>query len=406
MGTTTHSPPEVTVALQGTLDTFALPDVLRLLAATKKTGRLRITGGRGTGSVWVSVRRGRRPSRPPTPRTPPRRSTRSSSCSASRTAPSPSTPRPPTTNPAPPTDVELAARRRPRRSSTSGARSRPSCRRWTPGSRSDATLPQPEVAVDQARWTTLVAVGGGATVRRIGDELCLAELPDLASREGARRSSGSSRSPTPPPAGALPSTNGHRPAGPRALVAAEARTAGARGPRRPRRRRRPGPPRRRRPPRGAGASPRRSCPSTCPVRVRRRRTTSRPATTSPPRSTTWRPPSRAWPTGRTAQHGRRGRRGAGQAARHPVAPGRQRHPRRRRGDHRRGARRRPRRGRRRGPAAEPGPAPQVPVLGQELTPGSTRAGVRPRPCSDHADLLPPPRRVPRGPPGAVARRAR
>ena len=32
MGRTTHSPPEVAVALQGTLDTFALPDVLRLLA--------------------------------------------------------------------------------------------------------------------------------------------------------------------------------------------------------------------------------------------------------------------------------------------------------------------------------------------------------------------------------------
>src|SRR6187402_274597 len=54
MGRTTHSPSEVNVALQGTLDTFALPDVLRLLAATKKTGRLRITGGRGTGSIWSS----------------------------------------------------------------------------------------------------------------------------------------------------------------------------------------------------------------------------------------------------------------------------------------------------------------------------------------------------------------
>jgi len=41
------------VALQGTLDTFALPDVLRLLASTKKTGRLRVSGTRGTGSVWV-----------------------------------------------------------------------------------------------------------------------------------------------------------------------------------------------------------------------------------------------------------------------------------------------------------------------------------------------------------------
>lgn len=44
---------EVTVALSGTLDTFELPDVLRLLASTAKTGRLRITGDRGTGSVWV-----------------------------------------------------------------------------------------------------------------------------------------------------------------------------------------------------------------------------------------------------------------------------------------------------------------------------------------------------------------
>jgi hypothetical protein len=42
------------VALQGTLDTFALADVLRLLASTKKTGRLRVTGDRGSGSVWVA----------------------------------------------------------------------------------------------------------------------------------------------------------------------------------------------------------------------------------------------------------------------------------------------------------------------------------------------------------------
>lgn len=51
----THfAPPEVIVALQGTLDTFALPDVLRLLAATKKSGQLNISGSRGAGSAWVS----------------------------------------------------------------------------------------------------------------------------------------------------------------------------------------------------------------------------------------------------------------------------------------------------------------------------------------------------------------
>ena len=38
---------EVTVALQGTLDTFALPDVLRLLASTQKVGRLRVIGDGG-----------------------------------------------------------------------------------------------------------------------------------------------------------------------------------------------------------------------------------------------------------------------------------------------------------------------------------------------------------------------
>lgn len=47
--------PEVqALALQGTLDTFSLPDVLRLLATTSKTGRLRIDGDRGLGSVWLS----------------------------------------------------------------------------------------------------------------------------------------------------------------------------------------------------------------------------------------------------------------------------------------------------------------------------------------------------------------
>jgi hypothetical protein len=41
------------VALQGTLDTFSLPDVLRLLATTRKSGCLHIDGDRGRGSVWI-----------------------------------------------------------------------------------------------------------------------------------------------------------------------------------------------------------------------------------------------------------------------------------------------------------------------------------------------------------------
>lgn len=42
------------MSLQGTLDSFKLSDVLRLLASTGKTGRLEITGDRGTGQVWVT----------------------------------------------------------------------------------------------------------------------------------------------------------------------------------------------------------------------------------------------------------------------------------------------------------------------------------------------------------------
>jgi hypothetical protein len=41
------------VALQGTLETFALPDVLRLLASTKKTGCYKLDGNRGAGVLWL-----------------------------------------------------------------------------------------------------------------------------------------------------------------------------------------------------------------------------------------------------------------------------------------------------------------------------------------------------------------
>lgn len=41
------------MSLQGTIDTFEIPDVLRLLSATKKTGHLSIVGNRGHGTVWV-----------------------------------------------------------------------------------------------------------------------------------------------------------------------------------------------------------------------------------------------------------------------------------------------------------------------------------------------------------------
>src|SRR5439155_2335844 len=50
-----HPLPEVAVSLHGTLETFALPDVLTLLTATKKSGELRVVGGRIDGRVWFDA---------------------------------------------------------------------------------------------------------------------------------------------------------------------------------------------------------------------------------------------------------------------------------------------------------------------------------------------------------------
>jgi Domain of unknown function (DUF4388) len=43
------------VSLHGTLETFALPDVLALLAATKKNGELHVVGGTTDGRVWFDA---------------------------------------------------------------------------------------------------------------------------------------------------------------------------------------------------------------------------------------------------------------------------------------------------------------------------------------------------------------
>jgi hypothetical protein len=40
------------LALQGTLDAFPLPDLLRIMATTNKTGHVHLEGERGRGGVW------------------------------------------------------------------------------------------------------------------------------------------------------------------------------------------------------------------------------------------------------------------------------------------------------------------------------------------------------------------
>ncbi len=203
------------MALQGTLDTFALPDVLRLLAATKKTGRLRITGGRGTGSVWVSSGEVDAIDATHAPHATEavdalfellRFEDGAFTFDAEATH----------DEPGPPTDVEILLAQ----AESLLAEWRdieavvPSMDAWVT---LRGTLPLPEVVIDQDRWTTIVAIGAGATVRRIGDELCLAELPisraikELAEVELVDIADA-------PPAGSMPSSNGIAPSGTRPLA--------------------------------------------------------------------------------------------------------------------------------------------------------------------------------------------
>ncbi len=163
------------MALQGTLDTFALPDVLRLLAATKKTGRLRITGGRGTGSVWVTSGEvtGLEATHAPHASEPIdvlfellRFEEGAFTFDAEATHDAPGSP----------TDVEiLLGQSEALLGEWRGIEAVvPSMDAWITLRK---VLPMPELTLDQDRWTTIVSIGAGATVRRIGDDLCLAELP-------------------------------------------------------------------------------------------------------------------------------------------------------------------------------------------------------------------------------------
>lgn len=164
------------MALQGTLDTFALPDVLRLLAATKKTGRLRLTGPRGTGVVSVvdgSIGVIDAPAAPHA--TDPvdalfellRFEQGSFTFDADAK---------PELGGSAGSDVEQLL---------SGAESLlvewreiesvvPSMDAWVTLRRS---LVAPKVTIADAQWLTVVAVGSGATVRQMSDDLEMGELP-------------------------------------------------------------------------------------------------------------------------------------------------------------------------------------------------------------------------------------
>jgi hypothetical protein len=162
------------VALQGTLDTFALPDVLRLLASTKKSGRLRVSGNRGTGSVWVdsggvvaSEATGLRgPSSPVDVLFELLRYGDGSFTFEAGTA---------AASPSAPTDVEplLVDAERQLLEWREIEAVVPSMDAWVNLAQA---LPRPEIVIDSDQWKTIVAVGSGTTVDSIGRVLDLGEV--------------------------------------------------------------------------------------------------------------------------------------------------------------------------------------------------------------------------------------
>jgi hypothetical protein len=162
------------VALQGTLDTFALIDVFRLLASTNKTGRLRVTGDRGNGNVWfdgggvvLAAAHNTKPSDAPVSVIFEllRLHEGSFVFEADVTTPEAGAP----------TDVENLIREAEHLLIEWQEIEAvvPSVHLWV----SLATeLPRPEVVVDGERWKVIVATGAGATVSDVGDNLGLGEI--------------------------------------------------------------------------------------------------------------------------------------------------------------------------------------------------------------------------------------
>jgi hypothetical protein len=162
------------VALQGTLDTFALIDVFRLLASTNKTGRLRVSGDRGIGNVWfdgggvvLAAAHNTKPSDAPVAVIFEllRQHEGTFVFEADVTTPEAGAP----------SDVESLIREAEHlliewREIEAVV---PSVDVWVSLS---PELPRPEVVVDGDRWKVIVATGAGATVAEVGDNLGLSEI--------------------------------------------------------------------------------------------------------------------------------------------------------------------------------------------------------------------------------------
>ena len=162
------------MALQGTLDTFALIDVFRLLASTNKTGRLRVSGDRGIGNVWfdgggvvLAAAYNTKPSDAPVAVIFEllRQHEGTFVFEADVTTPEAGAP----------SDVESLIREAEHLLIEWQEIEAvvPSVDVWVSLS---PELPRPEIVVDGERWKVIVATGAGATVAEVGDHLGLGEI--------------------------------------------------------------------------------------------------------------------------------------------------------------------------------------------------------------------------------------
>jgi Domain of unknown function (DUF4388) len=163
------------VALQGTIDSFALSDVLRLLNASGKTGRLIVNGDRGSASLWMvdgQLVGGSTSGEPHAPEIVDvvfdvlRFGQGSFIFENDARCPNPSEPM-----------LIIPALEQAEAALAEWLE----IIRVVPSLDSVVTLapelPHPEVVVDQACWTSIVAVGGTVTVIELGNRLGLGELP-------------------------------------------------------------------------------------------------------------------------------------------------------------------------------------------------------------------------------------
>lgn len=163
------------MALSGTIETFALPDVLRLLASTKKTGCLRLDGSRGAGAIWVdggAIVGGEASGAPHADGAAEvlfelLRFKEGDFEFDADSAPD-------SADPAAEVEPTLEAAEAMLEEWKGIEAVVPTLDHWV---ELNPELPGDEVTVSADRWKSLVAVAGGTSVGRLGDQLSLGELP-------------------------------------------------------------------------------------------------------------------------------------------------------------------------------------------------------------------------------------